>query len=384
MTADLLNPPSTGAQPAALPAPAPELSRGWRLALAVIAALLAGLVMTALVSREPLRAYLVLLTGALPDIDWSRAHGWQLHRMVRFGTVIEDAVTLTFLGLAVALPFRARQFSLGADGQMFLAALAAAATSLYWLQMGAPAWLLLPAAACAAVLTGFAWGLLPGLLKVRCGANEMVTSLMLNLIALQFYRLAVADWLCDPHAGYQVTPLLPAAAVFSPLLEHTNVTTLLFAVPVAVVAAALLLMRTTLGYEIRVTGSAPAFALQAGLPVGRAVVLSMAAGGAFAALAGLHISNGLLKRLPVDLTPGLGYDGLLVALLARNDPRAVPWAALFYAWLRTGAQTMERSTDVSRETVLVIQALIILFVVAERLLPARLSETLARWTGGAR
>ena len=349
-------------------------SHARRLVAAVGAALLAGLLITALVSQEPLRAYLILLTGALPEIGWSAEQGWQLHRMVRFGTVIEDAVTLTFLGLAVALPFRARQFSLGADGQMFLAALAAAATSLFWLRTGAPAWMLLPAAACAAIMTGFAWGLLPGLLKLRCGANEMVTSLMLNLIAVQFYRLAVADWMADPNAGYQVTPLLPEPAVFSTLLEHTNVTTLLFAVPLAVAAAALLLKRTTLGYEIRVTGSAPAFALQAGLPVGRAMVLSMAAGGAFAALAGLHISNGLLKRLPVDLNPGLGYDGLLVALLARNEPRAIPWAALFYAYLRTGAQAMERGTDVSRETVLVIQALIILFVVADRLLPAR-------WTG---
>jgi ABC-type uncharacterized transport system permease subunit len=381
MTAEV-NIAAVAVPPAAMPPPA--LSRGWRLAVAVLAALLAGLLLTALVSREPLRAYIVLLTGALPEISWSEAHGWQLHRMVRFGTVIEDTITLTFLGLAVALPFRARQFSLGADGQMFLAALAAAATSLYWLQLGGAPWLLLPAAAGAAIVTGFCWGLLPGLLKVRFGANEMVTSLMLNLIALQLYRLAITDWLLDPHAGYQVTPFLPAPALFASLLPHTNVTTLLFAVPLAVLAAALLMSRTTVGYEIRVTGSAPAFALQAGLPVGRALVLSMATGGAFAALAGLHISNGLLKRLPVDLAPGLGYDGLLVALLARNEPGAVPWAALFYAWLRTGAQTMERSTDVSRETVLVIQALIILFVVAERLLPQRLSNVLARWTGGAR
>jgi len=360
------------------PAPAPDLPRAWRVGLAVLAALLAGLAMTALVSREPLHAYLVLLTGALPELRQVPGQGWEWHRVVRFGTVIEDAITLTFLGLAVALPFRARQFSLGADGQLFLAALAATAASL---ALPGPAWLVLPAAALAAVLAGMAWGVLPGLLKVRYRANEMVTSLMLNLVAIQFYRLAVSDWLIDPGAGYQVTPVLPAAARFAPILDHTNVTTMLFLAPLAVAAAWLLLMRTTLGYEIRLTGSAPAFARQAGLPVGRAVTLSMAAGGAFAALAGLHISNGLLQRMPVDLNPGLGYDGLLVALLARNEPRAVPWAALFYAYLRTGAQAMERSTDVSREMVLVIQALIILFVVAERLLPQRWTDGLARFVG---
>ncbi|SFU93845.1 ABC transporter permease [Pseudoduganella namucuonensis] len=349
-----------------------------RLLIAVLAALLAGLLLTALASREPVHAYLSLLTGALPQPHWDPAQGWQVRRLARFGTVLEDAVTLTFLGLAVALPFRARQFSLGADGQMFLGALAAAAVSLY---LGGPAWLVLPAAALAAMLAGFAWGLLPGLLKARHGANEMVSSLMLNLIAIEFYRLAITRWLCDPAAGFLVTPMLPAAATFAPLLAHTNVTPLLFAAPLAAYAAWLLLARTTAGYEIRLTGAAPAFARQAGLPVGRAVALSMAAGGAFAGLAGLHIGNGLLKRLPVDLAPGLGYDGLLVALLARNDPRAVPWAALFYAYLRTGAQAMERGSDVSREMVLVIQALIILFVVADRLLPRRLELALRRRRG---
>jgi ABC-type uncharacterized transport system permease subunit len=348
----------------------------WRLPLAVFAALLAGLVMTALVSNEPLRAYLVLLTGALPDIGWTAEHGLQIRRMARFGAVLEDAATLTFLGLAVALPFRARQFSLGADGQLFLSALAAAAVSLY---LGGPAWIVLPAALAAAVLTGFVWGTLPGLLKVRYNASEIVTSLMLNLIAIQFYRLAVASWMRDPGAGFQVTPLLPAAATFSSLLAHTNVTVMVLAAPLAALVAWLLLMRTTAGYEMRVVGAAPDFARQAGLPIGRTLVLAMGAGGAFAALAGLHISNGLLKRLPVDLAPGLGYDGLLVALLARNEPRLIPWAALFYAYLRIGAQAMERSTDVSREMVLVIQALIILFVVTDRLLPQRWTDALTRW-----
>ena len=117
-------------------------------------------------------------------------------------------------------------------------------------------------------------------------------------------------------------------------------------------------------------GEAPSFARQAGMPVSRAIVLSMALGGAFAAFAGVHVSHALLKRLPVDLSPGMGFEGLVVALLARNDPKSIPLAAFLYAWLRTGAQAMERTTDVSREVVLVIQAFIILFVVAQHLLPA--------------
>lgn len=348
----------------------PSAQPSWRQALklpaAIAAALLVGFAITALVSDEPWRAWLALLTGALPDIRHSDTEGWQVHRLVRFGSVIEDAITLTFLGLAIAIPFRARQFSLGADGQMFLAALAAAAVSL---AIGGPWYAVMPAAFAAALLTGFAWGLVPGWLKARYGASEIVTTLMLNLIAVQLYRLVITQWMRDPNAGFLVTPVLPDASILPNLLARTNVTAMLFIVPLVVVGAWALLMRTTAGYEIRTVGQAPAFARQVGMPVERAVMLSMALGGAFAAFAGVHVSNALLKRLPVDLTPGMGFEGLVVALLARNEPRNIPMAAFLYAYLRAGAQAMERTTDVSREVVLVIQAFIILFVVAERLLP---------------
>jgi len=354
-----------------------DLQQRLRLPLAILASLLAGFIITAMVSKEPVQAFLTLITGALPRWQWSQADGWRLMRMVRFGAVIEDAVTLTFLGLAVALPFRARQFSLGADGQMFLAALAATAVSLY---VPGPGYLVLPLVFAAACATGFAWGALPGMLKTRYQANEIVTTLMLNLIAIQFYRLTVSGWLRDPDAGFLVTPLLRDQLVLPLLMDKTNVTAMLLIAPLAVLLAWLLLMRTTWGYEIRLVGQAPAFARQAGVPVGRAVWLSMAFGGFFAAFAGVHISNALLKRLPVDLTPGLGYEGLVVALLARNEPRAIPLAAFLYAYLRTGAQAMERTTDVSREVVLVIQALMILFVVSERLLPGIAEVWQQCWT----
>lgn len=334
-----------------------------RLAGAIGIALLAGLGLIACVSRDPVHAWLVLLTGPLPELRQAADGSWHWHRLVRFGTVLEDTVNLVLLGLAVLLPFRARQFALGADGQLFLGALAAAAASLAWT---GPAWLALPLACTAALLAGFLWGAATGVLKWACGANEMVVSLMLNLVAVEVYRLAIMRWLRDPGAGFPATPFFPEPALLAPLLPHTGVTWMLAAAPCAAAAVALLLRRTTLGYEIRVTGAAPAFALQAGLPVGRAVVLSMALGGACAGLAGFHVGNALLGRLPVDLAPGLGVEGLLVALLARLEPRALVGAALFYAWLRAGGQAMERGTDVAREIVLVLQALVILLALAER------------------
>lgn len=347
---------------------APSAAAARRPWMALALALGIALLITCVVSAQPLRAFHALLTGPLPQLRWSAESGWALHRVARFGLVIEDTITLTLLGLAVLFGLRARQFSMGADGQLFLSALAAAVVSVY-----AGGWplLALPLAVAAAVATGFAWGWVPGVLKARYGANEIVTTLMLNAIALELYRLVITYAFNDPAAGFVAAPAVPESAALRPLLAQTHVTAWVALVPLAAAAAWLILNRSTLGYEIRLTGEAGAFAQQAGVPVARAVALSMALGGAFAGLAGVHLSNALLKRLPVDLAPGLGFEGLVVALLARNDPKAVPLAALLYAYLKSGAQAMERTADVPREMVLILQACIVLFVVSDRLLAGR-------------
>ncbi len=351
--------------------------QGLRLVFVLAAALGCGFILTALVSAEPLKAYEALLSGAWPDFGWNSAGEFTARRMTRIGALIEDATTLTLLGLAVVIPFRARQFSMGADGQLFLGALAAASVSL---AINAPAIVVIPSACLVAMTTGFLFGLVPGLLKARFGANEIVTTLMLNVIAVQFYRLIITYVMRDRAAGFITTPPLPEASVLTALLPRTNVTWIALVAVFAAFAAWFLIRRTTVGYEITLVGENPKFSAQVGIPVAKATALSMAFGGIFAGLAGFHISNGLLKALPVDLAPGLGFDGIVVALLARNNPVAVPVVAILYAYLRVGAQVMERSTDVTREMVLIIQAFIILFVVAERFGPALFTSWLARKT----
>jgi ABC-type uncharacterized transport system permease subunit len=111
------------------------------------------------------------------------------------------------------------------------------------------------------------------------------------------------------------------------------------------------------------------FAEYGGINTARVVALSMAVSGALAGLVGAHLTNGLLRRMTLNLSPAIGFEGIVVALLARNDPRGVLVAGLFYGYLRTGAQIMERSSDVTREVVLIIQAIIILLITAERLWP---------------
>ena len=336
-----------------------------RIVAVVVVALGIGFIITLFVSNEPVKAFLELLTGPLPKISFANGE-FQLRGINRFGNWIEESITLTLLGLSVAIVFSARQFSLGAEGQLVLGALAAGIVSLF---VQAPLVIHISLALIAAGTVGFIWGLIPGILKAYVNANEIVSTLMLNIIAIQVYHLLLTQWLKDPTAGFVATEFFPKTAVLPLVIPGTRVTIALILMILAVIAVWFLMARTPLGYEIRVVGANLKFAEYGGINTKRVVALSMAVSGIFAGLAGAHLSMGLLKQLTLNLSPGIGFEGIVVALLARNDPIGVLVAGLFYGYLRTGAQIMERSSDVTREVVLIIQAIIILLITAERLFP---------------
>ena len=340
------------------------LTEFFRIIAVVIAALLLGFVITFFVSDDPVDAYRELLTGPFPQISFE--DGFQVKGLNRFGNWIEESITLILLGLSIAIVFRAQQISLGAEGQLFLGALAAAIVALY---VDAPIFIHIPLALIAAGAAGFVWGWIPGVLKAYVNVNEIVSTLMLNFIAIQIYQLLLIQWLRDPTAGFIGTELFPDTAILPIVIPGTRVNIALFLMIIAVVAVWFLMTRTPLGYEIRVIGSNINFAEYGGINTKRVITMSMAVSGILAGLAGAHLSLGLLKRLTINLSPGIGFEGIVVALLARNNPIGVLVAGLFYGYLRTGAQIMERSSDVTREVVLIIQAVIILLITAERLLP---------------
>lgn len=341
-----------------------------RIVSVVVAALAIGFVITLFVSNEPVAAYRELLTGPFPRLSWDGGE-LTVRGMNRFGNWLEESITLILLGLAISVVFRARQFSLGADGQVFLGALAAGIVSLH---LPAPMGLHLALVLGAAALAGFLWGLLPGVLKAYLQVDEIVSTLMLNLIAIQVYQYALIHWLRDPREGFIATAYFPATALLPLIIPGTRVTLALIVAAVGVVAVWFLLNRTPLGYEIRMVGANLRFAEYGGINTRRVIALSMALSGILAGLAGAHLVNGLLRRLTLNLSPGIGFEGIVVALLARNNPVGVLVAGLFYGYLRTGAQIMERSSDVTREVVLIIQAIIILLITAERVWP-----TVQRW-----
>lgn len=335
-----------------------------RIVVVVVIALAIGFVITAFVSKEPVQAYTALLTGPLPRI--SLENGFEITNINRFGNWMEESTTLILLGLAVSLVFRARQFSLGAEGQMLLGALATAVIAIK-VPLPFPYHLIL--ALVAAMAVGFLWGLIPGLLKAYLSVDEIVSTLMLNVIALQLFDLLLFNWLRDPTAGFVGTPPFVESAVLPLLIPGTRVSWMIIIMLAAVFVTWFLMERTPFGYELKMLGANRKFAEYGGINTRRVIALSMAVSGILAGLAGAHLSLGLLKRLTINLSPGLGFEGIVVALLARNDPRWVLVAGLFYGYLRTGAQIMERSSDVTREVVLIIQAIIILLITAEQLFP---------------
>ncbi len=336
-----------------------------RIVAVVLIALLIGFIITAMVSKEPVNAYKELLTGPFPKFKFDDG-GISLRGINRFGNWMEDSITLILVGLAVAIVFSARQFSLGAEGQIFMGAMGAGIVSLY---IDAPSAIHIGMALIAAGTAGFLWGLIPGVLKAYLNADEIVSTLMLNVIAIQLYRFLLTQYLKDPTAGFVATEFFPDSAILPAIIPGTRVTVMLIITIVAIIATWFLMTRTPLGYEIRVLGANIKFAEYGGINAKRVVALSMAVSGILAGLAGAHLSMGLLKQLTLNLSLGIGFEGIVVALLARNDPRFVPVAGLFYGYLRTGAQIMERSSDVTREVVMIIQAIIILFITAERIVP---------------
>jgi general nucleoside transport system permease protein len=345
----------------------PTVREFLRILLAVTISLVLGFIITLLVSEDPFGAYRAFLFGPVS-------------RLNRAGEWIKESITLALLGLSVALVFKAELFSLGAEGQMLLGALVSGSIALF---VPLPGIIRIPLALLAAMLVGFLFGVIPGLLKAHLNANEIVSTLMLNAIALKFYDYILIFFIKPEGAGYNASDFFPKEGtlpVFVPNLPFlsdiyqlfntkADVSIMLYIVIAAIFGVGYLMFRTPFGYELRMLGANIKFARYGGINTKRTVVLVFAISGALAGLAGAHLGMGVHAKLIANITVSLAFEGIVVALLARNNPYAVPFSALAYGYLRAGADIMERSSDVSREMVLIIQAIIILLVTAERVLP---------------
>jgi simple sugar transport system permease protein len=257
-------------------------------------------------------------------------------------TAIKSA-PLVLTGLAVAVAFRARFWNIGGEGQLYAGAVAAAFVGTQtWL----PAASLWPLMLAAGAVAGALWAMLPAALRTQFKVDDVVTTLLLNFILLYAISALLDGPWKNPHSAYPTSPEIRPEAEF-PILPgsdqlHLGVLVALLAVPIVW----FVLNRTTFGFSLKAVGENAAAAAYAGIRTGRIILSTAALSGALAGLAGVGEVGGVHFQVMSDLSPGYGYTGIVIAMLARLNPLGVLPAAIFFAAVITGAEGMSRATGV--------------------------------------
>ncbi|MFQ3566887.1 MAG: ABC transporter permease [Aggregatilineales bacterium] len=332
-----------------------DLIIGFVPIIAVLLALLVGAVILLLLGTNPLQAYSVMIEGAFG----SQAN---LYR------TLTRATPLLIIAVGICIAFRAGVINIGAEGQLFVGAVMATAFAI---QTGEalPPILLVPLTLAVGFFGGLLWGTVPGFLKARFEVNEILTTVMMNAIAVQLLLFLLSGPMIDPQQVAQGTRVpqsaqVPEAAWLARLAPPSQIHTGLFIGLAAAVVVYLLLWRTTIGYRIRAVGQNKDASRYAGISVPRYLMLGLMLSGGLAGLAGAVEVTGITHRMVEGFAVGYGFSGIVVALFGRLHPLgAIPSAFLFGALL-VGADRMQRTMQVPTATIIVLQGLIVIFVVS--------------------
>ena len=333
------------------PIAAPTPARLVGLPLAALAlTLLVGMALAALAGANPLATFGLILEGAAGS---------------RFAALetLNRATPLIFTGLAVATAFRARLWNIGAEAQLYAGALTTVLLGTG--AVAAPAPLLLPLLALTALAAGAVLLLGPAFLKVRFGVDEVVTTLLLNFIMLLFVSMLLEGPLKDPLSlGWPQSPALVPEARLPRIVPGLRLHWGFALGLVAAVVTWAIMTRTTLGFEMRAVGENPAAAAFAGMPVNRVLIKTALLSGGLAGLAGFSEVAGLKGNLTLDLSPGFGYTGIIVAMLAMLHPLGVVVSGVFVAGVFVGADSMSRAAGVPSYIADILLATALLTMVA--------------------
>lgn len=331
--------------------------------LAMLAALLIGGIMLVLLKADPIRAFSTMATGVFGT-------------MSGFTQSLVKATPLLLVGLGICIAFRASVINIGAEGQIILGAVMStwfALTFRTW-----PGWILLPLTLIVGFLAGAFWGFIPGILKARLAVNEILSTVMMNAIALQLMNLLVRGPLIDPAGITAGTYLaqsekLPTQVWLSRLVPQTLLHTGAIIAVVLAVAVYIFLWRTTIGYRIRAVGLNPDASRYAGIPVPFYQALSLTLAGGFAGLAGVIEVLGVHHRLLEGITSGYGFSGIVAALFGGLHPLGMIPASWLFGSLLVGADKMQRAVQVPTALIDTMLGLVVLFVVGSALFSKRWS-----------
>ncbi len=332
-----------------------------QVAVTLVLALLVGAIIMEVSGKDAWNAYKVLF-------QWALGSGRAI------ANTLLAATPLIFTGLATVVAFRAGIFNVGVEGSLYIGAFAAAWVGFTFVNL--PGFVLVPLAFVLAGLLGGVWGLIPGYLKARLRVDEVVTTIMLNYVAILFTTYLVNGPFFVPGMANAMSKTVAPQAQLARLAPPSQLNTSFLLALFCVVVVVILYRRTTLGYELRTVGSNPLFARWSGMPVGSVILRVMFISGFLGGLAGAGQILGVHYRFVANFSPGYGFDGITVALVGRNTPLGAFLAALFFGALRNGGATMELTTNVPRNLVDILQAIIIFFVAID------LSLSWLRWRRG--
>ena len=317
-------------------------------AVGVVVSLLAGLM-------------ILWLQGYPAAQSYSALFSYSLFSQFALFSTLNKASTLVLTGTSAAVGFGSNCINLGQVGQFLMGAMAAAA---FGIAVGLPKWLTLPLVILASIVAGAGWSLLAALMKLKWRMNEFITTLMLNFVADYFTQWLISGPMLEPRAYSPMTRMTNPQAwlgMYNGLSGSVAVAACSFAV------TWLVWNRSKFGYECRVMGQNPSFAAAGGCAVPRNFVLAMLLSGALAGLAGgLMVIGGMQHRFVKGSGANYAWDGVMIASVAGNSIAATGLYALFFAVLQTGAMGMELETAVPSEFALVLQAIVVLAVVASR------------------
>jgi len=334
----------------------------FRMFFSVVIALLLSFVIIFMVSEEPLNAIYIMITGPLSSTR-------------NMANVVEAMIPLIFTGTAVCIMFSANQINLAGEGAFHLGGLVAAVVAL---QLGLPAGVSPVVAILLSGVAGALFTAIPALLKIKTSASELVSSLMLNYISLWFCTFILMHFICDSSVG-SASWQIPEESTLPTLIDRTRIHPGLFVALAVAVLGYIFLFKTKTGYELRLTGQNETFAKYSGVSIIKVIMTSQLLGGFIAGVGGgVELLSPIYTRFSWTSLLGYGWDAIIICTLSKNNPLYTPLAALFLAYLRTGASIMARRTDVSLEIVQITQGIIILLVVAEQFLSGYKHKMIAK------
>jgi general nucleoside transport system permease protein len=320
--------------------------------LGVFAALAISAVVLLMLKTNPIVAYSAMLQGAFGSISG-------------LSQSLVKATPLLLVGLGVCIAFRASVINVGGEGQIILGSIAGTWMALTFPDL--PRALLIPACMTVGFIAGAFWGFIPGLLKARFKVNEILSTIMMNAIALQFMNFLLQGPMMDPEGIQAGTFLaqsarLPESSWLARLVPRTQLHSGVYVALAFAILVYIFLWRTTIGYQIRAVGLNPNASRYSGINVPFNQMLSLTIAGGLSGLAGVIEVMGVHRRILEGLTGGYGFTGIVAALLGSLHPLGIVPASVLFGGLLVGANTMQRAVQIPAALINAILGLIVLFV----------------------